>query len=383
MSNIFDTVIVGAGLAGSVMAERLTHSGKRVLIIEKREHIGGNCFDSMDTNGVLVHRYGPHLFHTDSKRVWEYLSKFTKWHNYHHEVEAFIDGSYVPIPFNLNSLYKLFSKQKAQQIESTLLSKFEYGSKVTILELKNSDEKELEFIANFIYEKVFLNYSAKQWGVSIDELDKEVSSRVPIILNRDNRYFNDSYQAIPIDGYTKLFENMLSSKNISILLKTDYKEVLKLKDGDFHLFGVKFDGDVIFSGMIDELFEYQFGHLCYRSVDLVFETYNIESFQSKTTINYPNSYDYTRVTEFKKILSQNSPSTTILKEYPKPYTCDEDIPYYPILNQTNRDIYTQYVTHAKEIKNLTLLGRLAQYRYYDMDDIVLEALELFERDFDV
>ena len=379
---MIDFIVVGSGLAGVVVAEQIASKlNKKVLIIEKRDHIGGNCFDHKDDNNILIHKYGPHLFHTNHKEVVDYLSKFTSWDIYNHEVLAYIDGKKVPIPFNFNTLYEVFPNQKAKALEAKLLETYDYNSKIPILELKKSTDKDLQFLADFIYEKIFLNYTAKQWGMKPEEMDSAVTARVPVFIGRDNRYFNDSYQMLPKDGYTKMIENMLNYKNIKIMLNTDFQEICTLKDKDFYLFDKKFDGKVIYTGQIDKLFDYKFGDLPYRSVNMQFETIEKDFYQEKTTVNYPNDYDFTRITEFKHIHPINTSKTTILKEYPQEYVRNKNTPYYPIFTNENQNKYNQYLEYSKEFKNLILVGRLAEYKYYDMDDIVKKALEVFKENF--
>jgi len=376
---MIDYIIIGSGLAGVVIAERIaTQLNKKVLIIEKRNHVGGNCFDFKDENNILIHKYGPHLFHTNNKEVVDYLSNFTTWDIYNHEVLAYIDGKKVSIPFNFNTLYEVFPTSKAKALEERLLETYDYNSKVPILELKKSTDKDLQFLADFVYEKIFVNYTAKQWGMKPEDMDSAVTARVPIFIGRDNRYFNDSYQNLPKNGYTNMINNMLNHKNIKIMLNTDFKEVCELKEKDFYLFGSKFEGKVIYTGQIDELFDYKFGDLPYRSVDMKFETVECEFYQEKATINYPNDYDFTRITEFKHIHPINSTKTTILKEYPKEYKKGIDIPYYPIFTKENQEKYNKYLEYSKEFNNLVLVGRLAEYKYYDMDDIVERALKVFD-----
>ncbi|WNL12609.1 UDP-galactopyranose mutase [Aliarcobacter cryaerophilus] len=379
---MIDYIVVGSGLAGVVMAERIaTQLNKKVLIIEKRNHIGGNCYDFKDENNILIHKYGPHLFHTNNKDVIDYLSKFTSWDIYNHEVLCFIDGKKVPIPFNFNTLYEVFPNQKAKALEAKLLETYDYNSKVPILELKKSTDKDLQCLADFIYEKIFVNYTAKQWGMKPEDMDGAVTARVPVFIGRDNRYFNDSYQMLPSNGYTSMINNMLNHKNIKIMLNTDFQEICTLKDKDFYLFDKKFDGKVIYTGQIDELFDYKFGDLPYRSVNMQFETIEKDFYQEKATINYPNDYDFTRITEFKHIHPINTPKTTILKEYPQEYVRNKNTPYYPIFTNENQNKYNQYLEYSKKFENLILVGRLAEYKYYDMDDIVKKALEVFEETF--
>lgn len=378
---MFNYVIIGSGFSGSVIAERIANVlNKKVLIIEKRNHIGGNCYDYKDENGIIVHKYGPHIFHTNYKEVWDYLFNFTEWRIYHHKVLAFVDGKKIPIPFNLNSLYEVFSPSLAKRLEDKLLSKYKHGAKVPILELRKTNDQDLKFLANYIYKKIFVNYTAKQWGRKPEEIDPEVTARVPVVISRDNKYFTDKYQGVPKEGYTKIFERMLAHPNIKILLNTNFKEVLKvdLESRKIYFLGQEFKGKVIFTGMIDELFDYKFGVLPYRSLNLKFETIEKEYFQEVAVVNYPNDYDFTRITEFKHIHPVETKKTIILKEYPKSYEAGKDIPYYPIFAEEARERYNKYKELAKKFDNLILVGRLAEYRYYDMDDAVKRALEVFE-----
>jgi UDP-galactopyranose mutase len=378
---MIDYIIVGAGLAGVVIAQQIaTKLDKKVLIIEKRNHIGGNCYDFKDENNILIHKYGPHLFHTEDKEVIEYLSEFTTWDIYNHEVLAYIDGKKIPIPFNFNTLYEVFPESKAKVLEEKLLKNYEYNSKVPILELKKSTDEDLAFLADYIYEKIFVNYTAKQWGMKPEDMDGAVTARVPVFVGRDNRYFNDKYQMLPSNGYTKMIEKMLEHKNIKLMLSTDFKEVCSIKEKEFFLFDKKFKGKVIYTGQIDEIFDYKFGNLPYRSVDMKFETVDKEYYQEKATVNYPNDYEFTRITEFKHIHPTKSDKTTILKEYPQEYKIGENTPYYPIFTNENQQNYNKYLEYSKEFEDLVLVGRLAEYKYYDMDDIVKRALEVFKKE---
>ena len=378
---MFDYIIVGAGFAGSVMAERIaTQLNKKVLIIEKRKHIAGNCYDRKDQNNILIHQYGPHLFHTNNKKVVDYLSQFTEWDIYNHKVLAVIDGKEVPIPFNINTLYDVFPDSLAKRLEEKLLQEYAYNTKIPILELKQSTDKDLQFLADFVYEKIFVHYTAKQWGMKPEEMDGAVTARVPVFVGRDDRYFNDTYQILPTEGYTRLFEKMLDHENIKLLFNTDFKEVMKIDGNEIYLFGQKFEGTLIYTGQIDELFDYEFGELPYRSVEMKFETIDKEYYQNVATVNYPNDYDFTRITEFKHIHPTKSDKTTILKEYPQEYIPNKNTPYYPVFTNENQIKYSQYLEHAKPFENLVLVGRLAEYKYYDMDDIVERALEVFTKE---
>jgi len=376
---VFNYIIIGAGFAGSVIAERIASVlNKKVLIVEKRNHIGGNCWDYTDKNGIIVHKYGPHLFHTNHKDVFAYLSNFTTWHNYHHKVLAFIDGVEVPIPFNFNSMDMLFPGEIAEKFKKKLLKNYRYSTRISILELRKAKDKDLQSLAKYIYKKIFENYTKKQWGIHPDIIHTEVLERVPVIIGKDNRYFQDRYQAVPEYGYTKIFERMLEHPNITIQLNTDFKKVLNLdtETGNVYFQKQIFKGKVIFTGMIDELFNYKFGPLLYRTLEFRFKTIKKEFYQKVATVNYPNDYKFTRITEFKHIHPVNIPITKIVFEYPRKYRVG-DIPYYPLFTEKAREKYYKYLEIAKKIKNLILVGRLAEYRYYDMDDVVKRALDVF------
>jgi UDP-galactopyranose mutase len=285
----------------------------------------------------------------------------------------------VPIPFNLNTLYEVFPKTLAEKLETKLLNKYHYNTKVPILELLKEEDDDLKFLANFIYEKLFKNYTAKQWGLKLEDIDPQVTARVPIYIGRDDRYFTDKYQAIPKDGYTKIFERMLNHPNIKIMLNADFKELINIDYENKKIFfmGQEFKGKFIFTGMIDELFNFKYGYLPYRSLELKFESIDQEYYQEAPVVNYPNDYDFTRITEFKHIHPTQSDKTTILKEYPKAYQPNVDIPYYPVFTKENQELYNKYKEEADKFDNLILIGRLAEYRYYDMDDAVKRALEIF------
>ena len=375
---MFDVVIVGAGLAGAVLAERFAaQSDKKVLVIERRQRIAGNCYDEVDDNGILVHRYGPHLFHTDFEDVWKYLSQFTEWDVYHHKVRAMVDGQIVTIPFNFNTLQQVFPKLLADRLEGALLKNYGYGQKIPILELKKSADALLHFLADYVYRKIFLHYTEKQWGTPPEKIDGAVTARVPVFIGRDDRYFNDRFQAVPRKGYTKLIENILAHKNIKLMLNTDCAEILNLREDEIYLFDQKFEGTLIYTGQLDELFNFKFGVLPYRSVEMKFETVDTEHYQDAPTVNYPDNYDFTRITEFKNIHPAQSPRTTILKEYPQNYVKGENEPYYPVFNDEARAAYEKYSAELAKFPQIYAIGRLAEYRYYDMDDVVKHALDVF------
>ena len=383
----YDTLIVGAGFAGAVTARRLAEAGRRVLVLEKHDHIGGNAYDRPDAAGVLIHQYGPHIFHTNDKEVYDFLSRFTKWRDYQHTVAANIpaaDGgrTEMPVPFNLVSLRLAFGPEKAAELEQKLLDAYGAGTKVTILQLRQNTDPDLKALAQYVYDHVFVRYTMKQWGKTPEEIDPAVTARVPVFLSEDCRYFQDAYQGMPLEGYTALFENMLRHENITLRTGCDARERLRFEDapagGQIYFDGAPFGGDVIYSGPADELFGCCFGRLPYRTLDFKFETYPQDIWQSHGTVNYTMDEDYTRITEFKYLTGQVLPgATTIVKEYSRAYTGAEDeIPYYAIANDDTAALYARYAEKAAHFPRLHLLGRLAEYRYYNMDAIVAGALRL-------
>lgn len=383
----YDVLVIGAGFSGAVMAERFaSQKGFRVLVLEKRAHIGGNCYDKLDENGIRIHQYGPHLFHTSHEDVWSYLNKFTEWHPYEHQVLGFIDGKLAPVPFNLNSIDAFFPESHAKELISRLLERYEFGAKVPILELLRTDDLELKKLSEFIYNKLFLNYTCKQWGCNPDEISPEVTARVPVVISRDNRYFHDKYQAVPSNGYTGLVENLLAHGNIKVDNSVDATNLLSLKFSENTIIfdGKPFNDPIIYTGMLDELFDFTLGELPYRSLKFKFEHHSCEKFQPTTTVNYPNDEAFTRITEFKHIMPEEqtnlSVGSTIVKEYPQDYNREnpsKNIPYYPIFNDENELLHKKYLKKLKKYKNLTLVGRLAQYKYFNMDDAVKNSLDTF------
>lgn len=358
-------LIVGAGLSGLTLAERLANiKGEDVLIIERRNHIGGNVYD-YDEDGILVHKYGTHIFHTNDKNVWEYLNQFTRFYPYMHEVKAFVDGQLVSVPFNLNTLFALLPRTQAKQLESLLLKHFNFGDKISILELQKLPE--FAFLSEFIYKKIFLHYTLKQWQCKPNELDSSVFERVPVLIGKDNRYFNDIFQGIPMQGYTQMCKKMCENKLITLKLNCDYKHIAS---------SIK-ARRVFFSGAIDEFFNYELGELPYRSLHFDFVRFEREYFQKYSVVNYPNNYDYTRIGEYKYFLDAKTPHTIISFEYPK--MCQSgDERYYPVPNEQNASLYEAYLKKARALENVYFIGRLGEYKYYDMDNVISKALALFE-----
>ncbi|HUS20173.1 MAG TPA: UDP-galactopyranose mutase [Terriglobales bacterium] len=359
---MFDYVVVGAGFAGSVLAERLARVlGMKVLVIDRRPHIGGNAYDHYNEHGLLVHRYGPHIFHTNSRKVFDYLSGFTQWRQYEHRVLASVDGQLLPIPINLDTLNSLYGlKMSSGQAEDFLAAQAERCDPI-----RTSEDVVVNRVGRELYEKFFRNYTRKQWDLDPSELDASVTSRVPVRTNRDARYFTDTYQAMPLHGYTRMFENMLDHENIKIMLNTDYREV-----ADFIPYR-----EMIYTGPVDEFFDLRFGKLPYRSLHFHHETLDQEVFQSAPVVNYPNEQAYTRVTEFKYLTGQKHHKTSVVYEYPRA----EGDPYYPVPRPENAELYHRYKELADATSGVHFVGRLATYKYYNMDQVTAQALAVFAK----
>lgn len=383
----YDAVIVGSGFAGAVCARELAERGAmKVLVLEKRSHIGGNMYDEYDEAGILVHRYGPHIFHTNNQQVFNYVRRFTGWIAYQHHVLADWYGTYIPVPFNKNSMEMVFGEEKAAHLIEKLIQTFGDERKVTITALRETDDPELAEVADFVYKNVFLYYTQKQWGLTPEEVDPSVTARVPVFISRDDRYFQDTYQGMPSLGYTALFEEMLGHEGIDVCLGTDAVSVFDLDFEDdsedamltaIKIKGETFTGPIIYTGPLDELFCGRFGRLPYRTLDFVYETYDEEYKLPCATVNCTVTEDYTRVTEFKRLTAQKAPNTTIMKEYSRSYDDPQtQIPYYAILSDENNAHYQRYLALTKGLSNFHPLGRLAEYKYYNMDKIIELALEL-------
>lgn len=357
----FPYVIVGAGLAGITMAERIaTQLHQRVLLIEKRDHIAGNVYDQYDDAGILVHMYGPHTFHTNDKEVYDYVRQYCDWHEYQHRVLSYVNGNFVPMPISLETINQLYNMNLSQEeMESFLQSRRE-----KIDEIKTSEDVVLSQAGRDIYEKFFKYFTIKQWGVDPSQLDRTVISRIPFRMNRDTRYFTDQYQGNPRGGFTKMCRKMLDHPEISVLLNTDYKDVI----GD-----LAYD-KLIYTGPIDYYFDYALGKLKWRSIKFIFETHDCESYQPAASTRYPMDHEYTRVTEFKKMTGQRCAKTTILKEIP----CFGEEPFYTYPTPEWKALAQKYRDMAAKEKDVIFLGRLAEYRYYDMDDVIRRALDVFK-----
>jgi len=358
----YDYLIVGAGYAGCVLAERLaSQRGKKVLLIDRRSHIGGNAYDSLNEHGIRIHHYGPHLFHTNSETVVSYLSQFTEWHPYEHRVRSLVNGLLVPMPINRNTVNQLLGC--AYRTDEEVENFFE-GEREAIQEIKNSEDFVVSKVGRRLYELLYRGYTRKHWGREPSLLSPSVCGRLPVRTNIDDRYFDDRFQAMPLHGYAAMFSAMISHKNIHTELHTQFVDVPQNR----------FDR-LIFTGPIDEFFGHSFGALAYRSLRFEFETHEKEFVQPVAQINYPNDFDYTRTTEFKHITGMLKPKTTVAKEY----SLSEGEPYYPIPQREFLDLYQRYLSEAKKLSTVFFVGRLATYQYYNMDQVVAQALTLFEK----
>ena len=372
-------IIVGAGLSGATIARMFADGGDTVTVIDKRETIGGNVYDYVDKNDIRVQMYGPHIFHTDKEDAFEFLSRFTEWTEYEHRVLANVKGTLVPVPFNLKSLFDLYPSDKAERIKQRLISEIGEGNKVSIMQLVQNGNKEIRDFAHFVYNNIFYLYTRKQWGFSPSQLGKEIMNRVPVYISFEDRYFTDKYQYMPKNGFTEMVSNILRHPRIQLKLGRDAKKIISLYDGKIYLNDKEFDGTLIYTGCVDELFDYKFGVLPYRSLKFKFKTIKSESFQPTAVVNYTTSKKFTRITEFSKFTCEPKDKTVIVKEYSKRFKKGKNIPYYPIPVEKNFIHHKKYAEEAKKYQNLYLLGRLAEYKYINMDDAVKNAMDLYRK----
>lgn len=371
MPKHYDWLVVGAGFTGATLAERLA-AGRdaRVLLVDRRPHIAGNAYDEPDEAGILVHRYGPHIFHTNSDKVWAYLSRFTEWRPYEHRVLGAIGGKLVPIPFNLDSLASLFPAPEARRLEARLVGRFGLEKKVPVLKLREDADPEIRALADYVYDKVFAGYTFKQWDLTPEQLDPGVTARVPVLIGRDDRYFQDTFQAMPRDGYTAMFRRMLDHPNITLALSTDWRDAAEQ---------VSFDR-MVFTGPIDEYFGYAHGALPYRSLRFEFRHEAAERFQPVGTVNYPNDHAYTRITEQKTLTGQQAQGTTLIYEYPQTYEPGVNEAYYPIPTPQTSNALQPYLAETRRLEGrVWFAGRLGDYAYYNMDQACGRALALVEK----
>ena len=377
----FNCIIVGAGFCGSVIARKLAEHDTKVLILERRNHIAGNMYDELDPNGIRVQKYGPHIFHTNSTEAFEFITKYDSWDNYLHQPAVEIDGAITPSPANFTTIDLLYSGEEAESLKKQL--KAHYGEKktVTILELLDCNDTAIKQYAEKLYETNYRPYTAKQWGIPFEAIDPGILKRVPVRLDYTNGYFDDNYQCMPRYGYNHFFANLLDHKNIEITLCTDALDMLKVNTKNKKIL---FDGKpvtipVVYTGAIDEMLDYRYGQLPYRSLRFDYQTKNVDSFQDASVVAHPKAEGYTRITEYKKLPPQNVAGvTTVAYEYPLTASkADNNEPYYPVLTDDNTVLYSKYLHELHGIPNLFLCGRLADYKYYNMDAAILRALEVF------
>jgi UDP-galactopyranose mutase len=369
-----DNLVIGAGISGAVTARLLAESGEKILLVDKKDHTAGNCYDYIDKNKICIHKYGSHIFHTNNQKIWNFLRQFTDFNTYMHKVVALVDGIETTIPFNINTLHDVLPQSLAQRLEKKLLTTFSYGQKIAISDFLLQQDNDLKFLATYVQEKIFQEYSRKQWK---QIPDNSVTARVPIYISKDNRYFQDKYQGIPQNSYTKMIEKMLDHPNIELVLNYPF-EGIDHKDGMAFPSMIRNNMRIFHTGSIDEFFNYQFGQLPYRSLNFKFETHNKEFYQSNSVVNYPCNYDFTRIHEYKYYLGNKSARTVIAKEYAEEFELNKNERYYPIANATNQILYEKYLAEAKKMKNVYFLGRLGDYKYYDMDDAIERATNLLE-----
>jgi UDP-galactopyranose mutase len=367
----YDWLIVGAGFTGAIAAERIARvHGLRVLLIESRDHIGGNAHDRRNEDGILHHVYGPHIFHTNASQIVDYLSQFTAWRPYEHRVVAMIRNRLVPIPFNLTSIEMLFDHRKAQRMRDALVATYGFGASTTIMKLRAETSGLLRELADFIYDNVFVGYTRKQWGVSPEELDASVTDRVPVRVSYDDRYFQDSFQNIPMDGYTQMFRNILVHERIDVLLQTHWTDVFSQVKAK----------NILFTGAIDEFCDYVLGPLPYRSLSFDLQTYRQPLHQPVAQVNYPNAEDFTRITEMSYLTGEKTDQTLVAIEYPKAHEPGATIPYYPIPRAENQELHREYLRiAAARFPHVYFAGRLADYRYYNMDQAAGRALSFVRK----
>jgi len=376
----YDAIVVGAGYAGAACARRLAEAcGYKVAVIERRDHIAGNAHDRYDDAGVLIHSYGPHIYHTTNDRVHEFLSRFTEWTDYQHKVLANIHGTLMPVPFNHASLKLAFGEEKGEHLYQKLVAAFGENKRVPIMELRAKNDPELAEVADYVYENVFLYYTMKQWGKTPDQIDPSITGRVPVFVGDDDRYFPAApHQGMPTEGYTRLFERLLDHDLINVFLGVDVRDIMEVRDDKVLVCDHPYGGEVVYTGQLDELFGLDLGALPYRTLNMEFETLPQDNFQPVATVNYTTTEDFTRITEFKLMTGQELPGvTTIMREYSAAYEPESgQTPYYAILEDDSQALYRRYRERVDGILNFHCVGRLAEYRYYDMDGVVASALEL-------
>ncbi len=377
-----DILIVGAGLTGAVLARELAEkNNKQVVIWDRREHIGGNMYDYIDSHNILIQKYGPHTFHTNEKYLYEYMYKYSSWQSYKLKCRAVIGDIATPVPFNYKTIDDFYSLNEAADLKSRIENEFKGRETATVLEVLNAKDEKIRQYAEFLYEKDYKLYTAKQWGIPADKIDKSILSRVPLRFSYDDGYFNDKYEVMPEISFTHFFENLLNHKNIKIVLNKEALNHIKIEDGNILIDNEKTNIPLIWTGALDELFNLKYGRLPYRSLKFELQYSDKDNFQEAAVTAYPEAKDYTRITEYKKLPVQNVKGTTYAIEYPLNYNNIEDEymePYYPVITEESKKLYNQYENDAKKIKNLIYAGRLADFKYYNMDQALKRALKLYD-----
>lgn len=375
-----DAIVVGCGLTGGVIAHHLAEQGRKVIILEKRTHIGGNMYDYIDEHGFLVQKYGPHTFHTKKKDLYDYMCRFEEWEEYKLTCGAFIDGKCTPTPFNFQTIDDFYAPEKAAELKAHIKAAFPNKDTATVIEVMQHEDSLVSGYAKFLFEKDYSLYTAKQWGISPSEIDPSVLKRVPLRFSYDVGYFDDDYQVMPKHSFTDFFNNLLNHKNITVQLSVDALEYISIKDDTIFIDGRSRNIPVIYSGAVDELFNYIHGKLPYRSLRFEWRYEDKESIQDMPVVAYPQAEDFTRITEYKKIPLQNKQGTSYAVEFSLPYKGDTDAePYYPVLTEESQKQYAKYKALADSIPNLICCGRLGDFKYYNMDQALERALRLCEQ----
>lgn len=380
---MYDVIVIGCGFSGSVVANLFAKKEKKVLLIEKRKHIAGNMYDYRDDNGFLIHKYGPHILMLNNEEVYKYLSQYCSWINVSVNLQTYIDRKYIPLPINLNSVSLLYEKKKANLITERLINTFGMNSIVNVLDLLNNSDNVVRDFGQDMYDKVFVGYNIKMWGLTPEQIDKNVIGRSPIKISYENKKSNSKYEVVPEKGYTHLFHNLLNDKNIEIKLNTDARKLIKIRDQKIFFKDEKFNGIVIYTGPIDELFDYKYGALPYRAIHFRKSIKKVENVFDSIAVTYPMNYKKTRTTEMKKItLEENKNLSVLLSEYPgsyNPISSKYNLPSYPILNKDSKAIFNKYFKEISKIENFYITGRLAEFEYFNMEETILSVFNLFKR----
>lgn len=373
-------IIVGCGITGATIGRLLAETGEKVEIWERRNHIAGNMYDYVDEHGILVHKYGPHIFHTNNEEVWKFVNRFEEWKPFKLVCGASWDGKYTPTAFNFKTIDVFYPPEEAEKLKKKLLEAYPGRESATVVEVLKSSDPDIRGYAEYLFKNDYAPYTAKQWGLSPEEIDPSVLKRVPIRFSYDESYFTDKYEAMPVHGYTKMFENILGHENIKVKLGVEALEHIKVLDGQMLLDGNQIDDTIIYTGAIDELLEFKYGRLPYRSLRFEWKYEPIDSLQEAPVVAYPQEPSYTRITEYKKLPVQNVLGSSYAIEYPLPYKSGEAVePYYPVPTEESKEMYAKHVSIADMIPNLVICGRLAEFKYFNMDQVITHAIDVANR----